>query len=61
MRVALEMRAATLQRGDLTVCAGVDAEFRGGEFVAIVGPNGAGKSSMLALLAGDIEPSSGSV
>ena len=61
MRVSIEMRGATLQRGDLVVCAGVDAEFRGGEFVAIVGPNGAGKSSMLALLAGDIEPSSGSV
>ena len=61
MRVAIEMRGATLQRGDLTVCTGVDAEFRGGEFVAIVGPNGAGKSSMLALLAGDIEPTSGSV
>lgn len=61
MRVALEMRGATLQRGDLTVCSDVDAEFRGGEFVAIVGPNGAGKSSMLALLAGDIEPTSGSV
>ena len=61
MRVSIEMRGATLQRGDLTVCASVDAEFRGGEFVAIVGPNGAGKSSMLALLAGDIEPTSGSV
>jgi len=61
MRVAIEMRGATLQRGDLTVCTGVDAEFRGGEFVAIVGPNGAGKSSLLALLAGDIEPTSGSV
>lgn len=61
MRVAIEMREATLRRGDLTVCSGMNAEFRGGEFVAIVGPNGAGKSSMLALLAGDIEPSSGSV
>lgn len=61
MRVALELRAATLQRGDIAVCSDVSAEFRGGEFVAIVGPNGAGKSSMLALLAGDIEPTSGSV
>lgn len=61
MRVSIEMRGATLQRGDLTVCSDVDAEFRGGEFVAIVGPNGAGKSSMLAMLAGDIAPNSGSV
>ena len=61
MRATLELQGATLQRGDLTVCAGVNAEFRGGELVAVVGPNGAGKSSMLALLAGDVTPTSGSV
>ena len=32
-----------------------------GEFVAIVGPSGCGKTSMLSLLAGLIEPSSGAV
>ncbi len=32
-----------------------------GEFVALVGPSGSGKTTMLAMLAGLLEPSSGSV
>ena len=39
----------------------LDLELRHGEVTALVGPNGAGKSSLLALLAGDIAPSRGSV
>jgi iron complex transport system ATP-binding protein len=58
---SLTMSGVDLERGDLLVCAGVSAEFRPGELVAIVGPNGAGKSSMIALLAGDLTPSRGTV
>ena len=43
------------------LCSGVTCSFSSGELVAVVGPNGAGKSSLLALLAGDVEPASGSV
>jgi iron complex transport system ATP-binding protein len=57
----LSMSQVDLERGDLLVCAGVTAEFSSGELVAIVGPNGAGKSSMVALLAGDLAPTRGTV
>jgi iron complex transport system ATP-binding protein len=58
---ALSMTNVDLERGELLVCAAVSAEFHSGELVAIVGPNGAGKSSMIALLAGDLAPTRGSV
>lgn len=40
---------------------GVNIEIHPGEVVGLIGPNGAGKSSLLALLAGDREPDSGTV
>lgn len=57
----LTMSQVDLERGELLVCADLSAEFSSGELVAIVGPNGAGKSSMIALLAGDLAPTRGSV
>ena len=39
----------------------VELEIWDGEAVALVGPNGAGKSTLLSLLAGALEPSSGSI
>ena len=43
------------------VLEGVDLNVRRGESLAIVGPSGAGKSTLMAVLAGNLLPSSGSV
>ncbi|MFZ9853111.1 MAG: heme ABC transporter ATP-binding protein [Ilumatobacteraceae bacterium] len=57
----LRARGASLERDGTVLCCDVHVEFEAGQLVAIVGPNGAGKSSLLALLAGDLEPADGSV
>jgi iron complex transport system ATP-binding protein len=43
------------------VLCGVSAEFKLGQWTAIVGPNGAGKSSLLRMLAGLAKPQAGQV
>lgn len=57
----LTAKGASLQRDGNVLCRDVDLSLEGGQLVSIVGPNGAGKSSLLALLAGDVEPATGSV
>ena len=57
----LAARAAAKSFGSQLALAPTDFELAGGESVALVGPNGAGKSTLLGLLAGALEPSSGSV
>ncbi len=41
--------------------AGVDFEFKRGEFLTVVGPSGCGKSTLLSLIAGFNAPTSGQV
>ena len=57
----LTAKGASLERDGTVLCCDIDLAFEPGQLVSIVGPNGAGKSSLLALLAGDLEPASGSV
>lgn len=59
--VALACRSVGVSIGDRAILDGVDLDVRHGELVALVGPNGAGKSTLVAVLAGDMVPTSGSV
>ncbi|MGF0316196.1 heme ABC transporter ATP-binding protein [Nocardia fluminea] len=59
--VTLRATGLTVQRGARSVLEEVDFQVAAGEIVALVGPNGAGKSSLLAALAGELEPSAGAV
>jgi putative ABC transport system ATP-binding protein len=62
---ALEATAVTkvYGQGISAVRAVVDVSFatRPGEFVALVGPSGSGKTTMLAMLAGLLSPTTGSI
>ncbi|MFC6010356.1 heme ABC transporter ATP-binding protein [Nocardia lasii] len=59
--VTLRATDLTVRRGSRTVLEAVDFQVAAGEIVALVGPNGAGKSSLLAALAGELEPTTGTV
>ncbi len=48
-------------RGALQVLGGVNFRVAAGEFICIIGPSGCGKSTLLSLLAGYIQPTSGTV
>ena len=58
---ALELRQITKQFGAVQALRGVDIAIRAGEVHAIVGENGAGKSTLIAIAAGSLSASSGSV
>jgi ABC-2 type transport system ATP-binding protein len=57
----LAARGVSRRFGDHVALQATDAEVRPGVVLALVGPNGAGKSTRLAILAGALPPSSGSV
>jgi phosphonate transport system ATP-binding protein len=55
------LRGLGLQRRGRWLFRGLDIEVPRGKFIAIIGPSGAGKTSLLACLAGTLEPSEGEV
>ncbi|MBV9121318.1 MAG: ATP-binding cassette domain-containing protein, partial [Chloroflexi bacterium] len=59
--VVLAARSVSKVYGLFKAVDAVDLEVRRGDIHAFVGPNGAGKSTMLALLGGQILPTSGEV
>ncbi len=59
--VAIQVRGAVKQYGNLHALAGVDLEIRQGEFFGLLGPNGAGKTTLITALAGLTRLSAGHI
>ena len=57
----LAVRRLTHRFGGLVAVKDVSLDLEIGRIHAVIGPNGAGKSTLINMLAGDLEPTSGSV
>jgi ATP-binding cassette subfamily F protein uup len=60
-QLVFEAEDASLSYGDRQVFHGLTTRILRGDRIGIVGPNGAGKSSLLKLLLGELEPTTGRV
>jgi ABC-type branched-subunit amino acid transport system ATPase component/branched-subunit amino acid ABC-type transport system permease component len=58
---AIELRGVSAGYDDMIVLHDINLSVAAGDLVAIVGPNGAGKSTLCGVLAGTLQPVSGSV
>jgi zinc/manganese transport system ATP-binding protein len=58
---AVQLRDAGLSYGPHALWSGLDLDVHSGEFLAVLGPNGSGKTSMLRVLLGLQELTSGNV
>ncbi|NTE47161.1 amino acid ABC transporter ATP-binding/permease protein [Agrobacterium pusense] len=59
--IAAKLQGVRLEREGNVVLTGIELEICAGERLAIVGPSGAGKTSLIQLLAGELQPSAGTV
>jgi ATP-binding cassette subfamily F protein 3 len=59
--VLLGMNSVTLTLGGRALFSDVDLQISDGDRVGLVGPNGSGKTSLLRLVAGELEPDTGSI
>ena len=57
----LVLRGLTKAFGKLTVVDSVDLALEEGEFVSLLGPSGCGKTTTLRMIAGFLEPTSGTI
>lgn len=64
-KLELELRSVSMGfrrgRDQLSVLENIDLHIEAASFISIVGPNGCGKTTLVRLIAGLIQPSSGSV
>ncbi len=61
LNLALKVSGVRKSYGDFLALKGMDMELRKGEILGLIGENGAGKSTFLKILAGLLDPDSGSV
>ena len=59
--VVLSARGLSAKRGGRVLFDGLDLDLHRGDRVLISGPNGAGKTTLLRMLAGEVEPDTGTV
>jgi branched-chain amino acid transport system ATP-binding protein len=57
----VQLRSVTMAFGGLLALGGVDLDVTRGQRLAILGPNGAGKTTLFNVVAGDLEPTEGTV
>lgn len=57
----LQIENLSLYFGERPLFDGISATINPGERIGLVGPNGAGKSTLLKMIAGEVQPDSGSV
>lgn len=57
----LKLQNIAIEYGDRTIVENVNADIKKGGCIGVVGANGEGKSTLLSLLAGEREPSEGSI
>lgn len=60
-RAIIEIDRVTRRFGDFTALDAVSVQIRQGEFFSLLGPSGCGKTTLLRLIAGFDEPTSGAI
>jgi spermidine/putrescine transport system ATP-binding protein len=61
MQIALSVKEITKKFGDFTAVENVSFDVEDGKFFSILGPSGCGKTTLLRMIAGFYEPSSGTI
>ena len=61
MQIALSVKEVTKKFGDFTAVEKVSFDVEDGKFFSILGPSGCGKTTLLRMIAGFYEPSSGAI
>ncbi|WP_324754158.1 ATP-binding cassette domain-containing protein [Roseovarius sp. Pro17] len=57
----IQLTGISRRFGSVTALADISLSVRQGEFLALLGPSGCGKATLLRLIAGFLDPSSGDV